>query len=234
MSSKFISIYQRFSAGLEGPFKAVNLETFILPLLGRNQGSLFLQNKLCCVDSRGVKRKDSWELLALPVLFCARLQMKMCRKRCKSWVPQGRELWYTRVLYQSTGQQHANDSVYSSSISYHLGTHFPVLSHSWSNNWCQVLLFYSIIFFYYYCNYYLLHNAPRKPCMKLSAVLVNQISVFLISPAESTHLCFMYLIYSKCTKWQFIISLSTVKDIITSRNEKKVQPYVEMLYFVHF
>lgn len=85
-----IFIPQRFSVRLEGPFKAGNLETFILPLPGTNQCSHFLQNKLCRVDSRGTKRKDSWELLAFPFLFCARLQMKMCWKRCKSWVPQGR------------------------------------------------------------------------------------------------------------------------------------------------
>jgi len=100
MSSKIVSMYQRFPAGLEGPFKAVNLETSILPLLGRNECSHFLQNKLCCVDSHGTKRKDAWQLLAFPFLFCARLQMKMCWKQCKSWVPQGRELWYTWVLCQ--------------------------------------------------------------------------------------------------------------------------------------
>lgn len=96
----------------------------MLPLLGRKQCSHFLPCQLCYVDSLGTERKGPWELLVFLLLFCVRLQMKMCWKQCKSWVPQGRELWYTQALCQSTMQQPAN----ASSIRYHLGTHFSVPS----------------------------------------------------------------------------------------------------------
>lgn len=157
------------------------------------------------------------------LLCCVGLNMKTCWKQCKSWIPQGREQWHTWVS-QPGVQQCTNDCMHSSPAKY-------------STIWVSILVFHPTFLLLFY-SLVIAATCSQPPLWALHVAICSPSeSHFGFSdqgPAGISHLCFMYLIYSECTKWQFIISLSWVKDIITSRNGKKVQPYVEMLYFVHF
>lgn len=64
---------------------------------------------------------------------------------------------------------------------------------------------------------------PSRPTPDLSPAWQIWVTMFLLRFQLQLlpDLCFMYVIYLKCTKWQFIISLSTVKDIITSKMKRK-------------
>lgn len=179
--------------------------------------------------SPGTRWEGSWELPGAPLLCRVWGETKMCWKRCKSAFPKA-EIGNTLESCISPECSSANEYKHSSSVNY------SVIRVS-SFGFCPAPRL--TRFFYYFILSWLQvlpvpQPPPWAPHVAICSFRESDLSVSDQGPAGTTHLCFMYLIYSKCTKWQFIISLSTVKDIITSRNEKKVQPYVEMLYFVHF